>query len=45
VSLFTKEERRCFHELFLREFSSKGIPRYLDERELRVKPRISKIWH
>jgi hypothetical protein len=38
-SLFSREERRPSQELFLRAFSMRGIPRYLDGRELQVKPK------
>jgi hypothetical protein len=45
VSPFEKEQRRFSHELLLRELSKKGIQRYLDGRELQMKPKISEMWH
>jgi hypothetical protein len=36
--------RRLSEEMFLRALSRRGIPRYLDRRELRVKPKIFTMW-
>jgi hypothetical protein len=38
-SLLAKEESSPSQELFRRALSMRGMPRYLDGRELRVKPR------
>ena len=37
--IFEKEVRSPSHELFHRYLSMRGMPRYLDRRELRVKTR------
>ena len=39
-----KEERRYSHEELRRGLSIRGMPRYLDGRELLLKPRISVMW-
>ena len=39
-----KEDKRCSHEEFQRALSIKGMPRYLDGRELLLKPRRPEIW-
>jgi hypothetical protein len=38
-SLFSREDKRSSQELFRRALSMSGMPRYLDGRELRLKPR------
>ena len=43
-NLLENEVRRCSQEEFLRALSIKGKPRYLDGRELLVKPRRSEIF-
>ena len=43
-SLLEKEDKRCSQEEFQRALSIKGMPRYLDRRELLLKPRISEMW-
>jgi hypothetical protein len=43
-SLLVKEERSCSQEEFLRALSIRGMPRYLDGRELQLKPKISETW-
>ena len=43
-SLLEKEDRRCSQEEFLRALSIKGMPRYLDGRELLLKPSIVEMW-
>jgi hypothetical protein len=40
ASLFKKEVRSPSQDLFQRDFSRRGMPIYLDGRELRVKPKI-----
>jgi len=42
-SRLEKEERRFSQEEFRRALSIKGMPRYLDRRELLLKPRISEM--
>jgi len=41
--LLEKEERRCSQEEFLWALSIKGMPKYLDGRELLLNPRISEM--
>jgi hypothetical protein len=43
-SFLVKEERRCSQEEFQRALSIRGMPRYLDGRELLLKPKIFEIW-
>jgi hypothetical protein len=45
ASLLVKEDKRCSHEEFWSALSIRGMPRYLDGRELRLKPRRPEIWH
>ena len=44
-SLLEKEDSKSSQEEFRRALSIKGMPRYLDGRELLLKPRISEMWH
>jgi hypothetical protein len=43
-SLLEKEDKRCSQEEFRRALSIKGMPRYLEGRELLLKPKIPEIW-
>jgi hypothetical protein len=44
INLLFRESRRFSEELFLREFSMRGMPIYLDGREHLLKLRIQFIW-
>jgi hypothetical protein len=40
-----KEDKRGSREELWRALSIKGMPRYLDGKELLLNPRITEMWH